>query len=671
MALTTDIRDKDQIRTYNRADSIVFLKTREAFGGLSNMAGGFPLCVNGIDIRTSEALYQACRFPHLPAVQRLIIEQRSPMTAKMKSRKHHQDSRQDWDWVRVKIMRWCLRVKLIQNWDAFSELLLETGDQSIVEQSRKDDFWGAKPIDKHTLVGVNALGRLLMGLREEVKNEGQEAFLREESLDILNFFLDGRPIEPVTAPDRRAVVMGEETSESPSYVVQPSLFEPSVVKEPSPPEYAAETSKNTGIANFELYSAYKDSGMEWIGEIPMHWEVRRIKTLFREKDERSGDGKGELLSLTRLNGLIPQKKASSRIPSVEDLSKYKICRPGDLVMNRMQAWSGMFAVPSQEGLISPDYCVFELTNSFEVKYFEHLFKTPLLVGQFAQRSKGIGSGFNRLYTPGFGQVLTLLPPKSEQKRIVRFLDQKTAEIDEAIDKNQRLIELLKELKQTTIAEAVTKGLNPNVPMRDSGVESLGEVPVHWGVLRLKWLSNSVLTGRTPEKKAFEEGYIDWFTPGDFKDKIVLKNAEKQISPEKVTKRLQLFPPNTVLLVGIGATLGKVGLIKTMSAANQQINGVIPNSKVTPTYLTFSLLAQNAFMKQISNISAINIMNQDKTKQIPLAVPPLEEQKKIAEFLNQKTAEIDEAIEKKQHLIELLKELKQTTIAEAVTGKIKV
>ena len=221
MALTTDIRDNDQIRTYYRPDSIVFLKTKEAFGGLSNMAGGFPLCVNGIHIRTSEALYQACRFPHLPAVQRLIIEQRSPMTAKMKSRKHHQDSRTDWDWVRVKIMRWCLRVKLIQNWDAFSELLLETRDQLIVEQSRKDDFWGAKPVDTQTLVGVNALGRLLMELREDVKTEGQGAFLREEPLDILNFLLNGRPIEPITAPE--VVAINAETSEPLSDPVQTSL----------------------------------------------------------------------------------------------------------------------------------------------------------------------------------------------------------------------------------------------------------------------------------------------------------------------------------------------------------------------------------------------------------------------------------------------------------------
>ena len=280
MALTSDTRDNRQIRTYYRPDSIVFLKTKEAFGGLSNMAGGFPLFVNGIPIRTSEALYQACRFPHLPAVQRLIIEQRSPMTAKMKSRKHHQDSRQDWDWVRVKIMRWCLRVKLIQNWHTFSELLLETGGQPIVEQSHKDDFWGAKPVDKYTLVGVNALGRLLMELREDVKTEGQEAFLQVEPLDILDFLFNGRPIEPVTAPSRRAVAASAKTSEPLSYAVQPSLFESSVVKEPSPPEYAAEISKNTGITYFEPYPAYKDSGIDWLGKIPAHWEVHNVSRYY-------------------------------------------------------------------------------------------------------------------------------------------------------------------------------------------------------------------------------------------------------------------------------------------------------------------------------------------------------------------------------------------------------
>src|SRR5687767_3540817 len=165
----------DQVRTYDRASSVVFLKTHEAFGGLSNMAGGFPLHVQGTRIHTSEALYQACRFPHLPEVQRLIIGQASPMTAKMKSKPHRKDSRPDWDRVRVRVMRWCLRVKLAQNWAKFSELLLRTGVRPIVEESRKDDFWGAKPVDEQSLVGMNVLGRLLMELREAVKSQGCEA----------------------------------------------------------------------------------------------------------------------------------------------------------------------------------------------------------------------------------------------------------------------------------------------------------------------------------------------------------------------------------------------------------------------------------------------------------------------------------------------------------------
>jgi len=185
---------------------LCFLRTREAFGGLSNMASGFPLSVNGVKIRTSEALYQACRFPHLPNVQRLIIEQNSPMTAKMKGKPYRKDSRPDWDRVRAKIMRWSLRVKLVQNYRAFSTLLLSTGDRPIVEESRKDDFWGAMPVDPDTLIGMNVLGRLLMELREEVRR--LEAPLAEvPPLDIPDFSLLSRPIGVVSgnATDRASI----------------------------------------------------------------------------------------------------------------------------------------------------------------------------------------------------------------------------------------------------------------------------------------------------------------------------------------------------------------------------------------------------------------------------------------------------------------------------------
>ena len=197
-----------QMREYNRAEAAVFLKTKERYGGLSNMASGFPLVVNGIPILTSEALYQVCRFPHRPEVQRLIIEQKSPMSAKMKSKPFRDDTRPDWETseIRVKVMRWCLQIKLAQNWESFSELLLTTGDRDIVENSKRDDFWGAKPVGDQVLVGANVLGRLLKQLRGElvdaIKRQELEALLTVAPLAIDDFLLYGKQIEEVQAPVR-------------------------------------------------------------------------------------------------------------------------------------------------------------------------------------------------------------------------------------------------------------------------------------------------------------------------------------------------------------------------------------------------------------------------------------------------------------------------------------
>ena len=220
MSSSTASARHSQIRTYDRSGSAVFLKTRERYGGLSNMAGGFPLLVNGVPIRTTEALYQACRFPHLPNIQQLIIDQRSPMTAKMKGKPHRHASRRDWNGVRIRIMRWCLEVKLAQNWVKFGEALRETGTLPIVEHSRRDDFWGAKPVDGRTLVGVNALGRLLMELRERMRNEPKARLQRVGPLDIDEFLLCGRQIETVVATSADTAVQSAAIKASGSRVAE-------------------------------------------------------------------------------------------------------------------------------------------------------------------------------------------------------------------------------------------------------------------------------------------------------------------------------------------------------------------------------------------------------------------------------------------------------------------
>ncbi|AUG39675.1 DUF1768 domain-containing protein [Pseudomonas chlororaphis] len=198
----TGLSENCLLRTYVRSEVVVVYKTKEAFGGLSNMASGYPLQINGIRILTTEALYQACRFPHMPEVQREIIGQHSPMTAKMKSKPYRKNSRSDWDEVRYKVMRWCLRVKLAQNYVEFGRLLLATHDRPIVEQSRKDDYWGAKLADElsETLAGQNVLGRLLMELREKLKEDSEERLKIVPPLGIPHFTLLGKSIETVVAP---------------------------------------------------------------------------------------------------------------------------------------------------------------------------------------------------------------------------------------------------------------------------------------------------------------------------------------------------------------------------------------------------------------------------------------------------------------------------------------
>lgn len=193
------VNSPDTIRRYNRDEAVVFRMTVGEFGGLSNMAPGFPVAINGISIPTVEALYQACRFPTHFEIQQIILDQPSPMTAKMKSKKYRELTRSDWDRTRVSIMRWCLRVKLAHNWQRFGAVLLKTGDRPIVEESKHDDFWGAKPHEDRTLSGFNALGRLLMELRKQIRDESRDGLRVVEPLSIPDFRLLDRPIEKVVA----------------------------------------------------------------------------------------------------------------------------------------------------------------------------------------------------------------------------------------------------------------------------------------------------------------------------------------------------------------------------------------------------------------------------------------------------------------------------------------
>ncbi|EOU3147265.1 TPA: NADAR family protein [Yersinia enterocolitica] len=191
-----------ELREYNQYESVVFRKTTEKWGGLSNMARGYPVFVNGIKIQSSETLYQAMRFTEHPEIQKEILSQSNPMYGKRISRKYHSLTRTYWDQERVAIMKWAVCVKLCQNWENFSALLLSTGEKPIVEYSDKDQFWGAKSIGNHTYSGMNVLGRILMLLRDKCEHQGQQAFKRIPPPKLADFHIFGQPVETVISLDK-------------------------------------------------------------------------------------------------------------------------------------------------------------------------------------------------------------------------------------------------------------------------------------------------------------------------------------------------------------------------------------------------------------------------------------------------------------------------------------
>ncbi|HKI83927.1 MAG TPA: hypothetical protein VKA63_06295 [Candidatus Krumholzibacteria bacterium] len=428
-------------------------------------------------------------------------------------------------------------------------------------------------------------------------------------------------------------------------------------------------------ANLKPYRKMRHSGLAWLGEAPGHWRTRRIKTIFREKDERNDDGRRPLLSLTRAMGLLPQSEASSRLAGTADLSKYKVCRPGELVMNRMQAWSGMFAVSPLEGLVSPDYSVFETSEPCEIGYFAYLFKTPGVVDQFARASKGIGSGFNRLYTPDFGAVPILVPPLSEQTAIVRYLDYMDRRIRRYIRAKRRLIKLLEEEKQVIIHRAVTGQIDvrtgePYPAYKPSGVEWLGDVPEHWKFSRGKNYFREVdVRSATGQEELLSVSHITGVTPRSQKN-ITMFKAESYVG-SKICRRGQIAV-NTMW-----AWMAAIGVSKY-------------HGLVSPSYHTYEQLGEDCFVdeyldlllrtKMYKNFYTINSsgittsrlrLYPDDFLNIRFLCPPRREQEAILERLHDTTADTDAAIGRANREIELLHEYCTRLIADVVTGKLDV
>jgi len=425
---------------------------------------------------------------------------------------------------------------------------------------------------------------------------------------------------------------------------------------------------------YKKYPKYKNSGIEWLGEIPEHWEVRRLKYIFDFHNEENKEKNPIILSVT-LAGIKVRDISTNEGQLAKSYLGYNVVNENNIVLNPMDLISGSVGRPHVKGVVSPAYTALKpLKVNIDINFYVYLLKVHYTRKIFFPFGEGVSYRHRwTLKDETLKNFPILLPPFSEQKAIASFLDKEIEKIDTLIKKEEKLIKLLEEKKDSLITKAVTKGLK-NAKMKDSGIEWLREIPEHWEVRRLKYIFDFIQTGKTPSTKKleyYENGNINWFTPEDLNNEI-LKEASKKITTLAVKEENQpIFPQNSILIVGIGATTGKTAyFISDKSSFNQQITAFHSKNNCNK-YFFYLLKSLSKELLLLANYTTLPILNNEFFKNLYLLLSPLQEQKQIAEYLDEKLSQIDKLIEKSKKAIELLKEKKESLITNAVTGKIDV
>lgn len=423
------------------------------------------------------------------------------------------------------------------------------------------------------------------------------------------------------------------------------------------------------------YPEYKESGLSWVDKLPAGWDVLRAKCIFNQIDIRSEAGEEELLSVSEKQGVTPRKNVNVTMFKAESYKGYKLCWPGDLVINSLWAWMQGLGFSRYHGIISTAYGVYRIKKDLKTdyKYFDYLFRSAAYLWELRVRSKGIWRSRYQFTDDAFMTMPVIIPSESEQRQIVRFLDFKCARVAKFILNKRRLIQLLKEQKQIIINQAVTRGINPNVKMKPSGIDWLGDIPAHWKKMALRRCCSTVKTGTTPtgaSEEYYSTGGFNWYTPGDFTEDLYFGKSGRQLSILGESQ-VRKFPSNTIMIIGIGGTIGKVAISKDVASCNQQINAIVVKRHVDVEFFAYYLRTLREFITKCGKFATLPIINQDETKDLPVLLPELKEQMSIVEQIKQKTRKIDETISRIEHEIELIRQYRMRLISDVVTGGVDV
>ncbi|MCK1541010.1 restriction endonuclease subunit S [Bradyrhizobium sp. 179] len=409
--------------------------------------------------------------------------------------------------------------------------------------------------------------------------------------------------------------------------------------------------------SFSQYESYKQSGANWLGPIPRNWSAARVKTLFEIRKRIAGELGHEVLSVTQ-RGLKVRDTESNDGQLSMDYSKYQLVEPDDFVMNHMDLLTGYVDLSTLHGVTSPDYRVFTARKkSLSLKFFLYLFQNGYrrrIFYAFGQGASGLGRW--RMPTDSFNDFILPVPPLSEQVAIAAFLDRETAKIDALVAEQERLIELLKEKRLAVTSHAVTKGLDPTAPMKDTGVEWLGDVPEHWSVAPLRWYSRCSsgdgLSSEAVDAEPAESRCIRVFGGNGLMGYTTTGNVEKQ-----------------VLSVGrVGALCGNVHIADPpIWITDNALILDVDTATFDNGYLARVLKARN--LNELASKTAQPLITGTLLGDQRVPCPPIKEQSQIRNFLDRELSRIDDLTTEVARSIALMQERRAALISAAVTGKI--
>ena len=425
------------------------------------------------------------------------------------------------------------------------------------------------------------------------------------------------------------------------------------------------------MSHYKPYPAYRDSGVEWIGQVPEHWDIARIKRTSSLRTDRCTDAPegSQYIGLEDVEAGTGQYRPTEGSARQNEDSTVGVFKIGDVLYGKLRPYLKKAIVSDADGVCSTEFLVLRPKTVLAPWLHQWLLTT----GATQQIEAGCeGSKMPRADWEHVGSIHLPSPDSSEQAEILEVLDRETARFDALIAKKTRFIELLKEKRQALITHAVTKGLDTNVPMRDSMSEWIGEVPEHWRVCSLGYLSR-ISTGGTPDRKndSYWNGEIPWVKTGEINYKIISDTEERITDAGLSNSATFIADPGTILMAmyGMGVTRGRVAVLGIPASFNQACAAISCSSGVHNWYVFYCLCAAYRFIRDLGNEASQVNLNLEIVSKIKVPVPPLLEQEEIEKHLVAQLQKLDAIEQRVSNSISLIKERRSAFITAAVTGQI--